>query len=56
MEASISWIEEATFLAESRGGHTVTIDGPGSEDGRIIGMCSIEVMLMGMGGCTSLTS
>ena len=27
MKASISWIEEATFLPESGGGHTVSIDG-----------------------------
>ena len=53
MKASIRWIEETTFLAESGSGHTVTIDGPESEGGRNIGIRPMEMMLMGMGGCTS---
>ena len=53
MKASIRWIEEATFLAESGSGHTVTIDGPEYEGGRNIGIRPMEMMLMGMGGCTS---
>lgn len=41
------------FLAESGSGHTVTIDGPESEGGRNVGIRPMEMMLMGMGGCTS---
>lgn len=41
------------FLAESGSGHTVTIDGPESEGGRNIGVRPMELMLMGLGGCTS---
>ena len=53
MKAKIRWIEDVTFLAESGSGHTVTIDGPESEGGRNIGIRPMEMMLMGMGGCTA---
>jgi putative redox protein len=53
MEASVRWVDEAMFLAESGSGHTVTIDGPESEGGRNVGIRPMELMLMGMGGCTS---
>jgi putative redox protein len=53
MEASISWLGDAMFLAESGSGHTVVIDGPESEGGRNIGMRPMELMLMGVGGCAS---
>lgn len=41
------------FHAESGSGHAVTIDGPESEGGRNIGVRPMEMMLMGLGGCTS---
>lgn len=53
MKAKIKWIEDVTFLAESGSGHTVTIDGPESEGGRNIGIRPMEMMLLGMGGCTT---
>ncbi|MEK9822926.1 MAG: OsmC family protein [Gammaproteobacteria bacterium] len=53
MEASIRWVEDAMFLAESGSGHTVTIDGPESEGGRNVGVRPMELVLLGMGGCTS---
>jgi len=53
MKASIRWIDDVTFLAESGSGHTVVIDGPESEGGRNIGVRPMEMMLMGLGGCTS---
>ncbi|MBO6558222.1 MAG: OsmC family protein [Pseudomonadales bacterium] len=53
MKATVRWIDDVMFLAESGSGHTVTIDGPESEGGRNIGIRPMELMLMGMGGCTS---
>ena len=41
------------FLAESESGHTVVIDGPESEGGRNIGIRPMELVLLGLGGCTS---
>ena len=53
MQASIRWIENPTFLAESDRGHSVIIDGPESEGGRNRVIRPMEMMLMGIGGCTS---
>ncbi|MFN3237499.1 MAG: OsmC family protein [Pseudomonadales bacterium] len=53
MKASVKWIENVTFLAESESGHTVVIDGPESAGGRNIGIRPMELVLLGVGGCTS---
>jgi len=52
MKASVKWLQDAMFLAESGSGHTVVIDGPESEGGRNIGVRPMEMVLMGLGGCT----
>lgn len=53
MKGTIRWIDEVMFLAESESGHTVVIDGPESEGGRNIGIRPMELVLLGVGGCTS---
>ena len=53
MKASIKWVGDVTFLAESESGHTVVIDGPESAGGRNIGIRPMELVLLGVGGCTS---
>lgn len=53
MKASIRWIEEAMFIAESESGHVVAIDGPPDAGGRNRGVRPMEMVLMGMGGCAS---
>ena len=53
MKASVKWLEGAMFIAESGSGHTVVIDGPESEGGRNIGIRPMEMVLMGLGGCTA---
>ena len=53
MKASVKWLEDAMFIAESGSGHTVVIDGPESEGGRNIGIRPMEMVLMGLGGCTA---
>ena len=53
MKATVSWAGDAKFLAESGTGHTITIDGPESEGGKNAGVRPMEMMLMGLGGCTS---
>lgn len=53
MKASIRWVEDAMFIAESESGHVVAIDGPPSSGGRNVGVRPMEMVLMGMGGCTS---
>jgi len=53
MKATVRWLDDVMFLAESGSGHAVTIDGPESEGGRNIGLRPMEMMLMGLGGCAS---
>jgi putative redox protein len=52
MKARIKWIEGVTMLAESGSGHAVVMDGPPDSGGRNLGVRPMEMLLMGMGGCT----
>ncbi len=53
MKATIKWVDGVQFLAESGSGHAVLMEGPESAGGRNIGCRPMELMLMGLGGCTS---
>ena len=53
MKVSVKWVDGVQFLIESGTGHAVLIEGPESEGGRGIGIRPMELMLMGLGGCTS---
>ena len=41
------------FVAESGSGHSLVLDGPPESGGRNLGLRPMEMMLMGMGGCTA---
>ncbi len=53
MKARVKWVEDATFMAESGSGHAVVMDGPPELGGRNLGVRPMEMMLLGMGGCTN---
>ncbi|MEO6699074.1 MAG: OsmC family protein [Paraperlucidibaca sp.] len=53
MQARIRWQGDVSFVAESGSGHTVVMDGPADLGGENRGARPMELMLMGMGGCTS---
>ncbi len=53
MKARIKWVEDATFLGEAGSGHAVVMDGPPDMGGRNLGARPMEMMLLGMGGCTA---
>ena len=53
MKARVKWVEEATFLGASGSGHSVVMDGPPDHGGRNLGVRPMEMMLLGMGGCTA---
>jgi len=53
MKARVKWLENVSFLAESETGHSVILDGPPDHGGENKGMRPMEMMLLGMGGCTS---
>ena len=53
MKASVKWTDGRQFLAESGSGHSVVIDGPPDHGGRDTGPRPMEMLLMGLGACTS---
>jgi len=53
MKATVRWIDNAMFLGESGSGHAVVMDGPESSGGRNIGIRPMEMLLIGVGGCSS---
>lgn len=53
MKARVKWVEEMTFVGESGSGHSVVMDGPPGSGGRDLGIRPMEMLLLGMGGCTA---
>lgn len=52
MRASVKWLEGTTMVGESGSGHAVVMDGPPEAGGRNLGMRPMEMLLLGLGGCT----
>jgi putative redox protein len=53
MKATIKWVDGVSFVGESGSGHAVVLDGPPDAGGRNVGMRPMEMVLVGMGGCTA---
>ena len=53
MQAQVSWAGGVSFKAESGSGHTVILDGPPNLGGEDLGARPMELLLMGLGGCSS---
>jgi putative redox protein len=53
MKASIQWTGEVSFTGVGDSGHTVQMDGPAEFGGRNLGPRPMELVLIGMGGCTA---
>lgn len=53
MKATIKWIDGVSFVGESESGHAVVMDGPPTAGGRNIGIRPMELLLVGMGGCSA---
>jgi putative redox protein len=53
MKATITWTDGVSFVGESGSGHAVVLDGPPDAGGRNVGMRPMEMVLVGMGGCTA---
>lgn len=53
MKASVKWTDGRQFVAEAGSGHSVVIDGPPDHGGRNTGPRPMEMLLMGLGACTS---
>ena len=46
-------MQDVSFKGSSDSGHQVVLDGPKELGGKDLGMRPMEMMLIGMGGCTS---
>lgn len=53
MHASVRWLENVAFEAESATGHHVIMDGSPEYGGQNRGARPMELILMGLGGCAS---
>ena len=53
MKARVKWVEDVTFVGESGSGHALVMDGPPESGGRNLGVRPMEMLLIGMGGCTA---
>jgi putative redox protein len=53
MKATVRWVQDATFLGESGSGHAVVMDGAADAGGRNLGVRPMEMLLLGLGGCTA---
>jgi len=53
MEASIKWVDGRMFIGETGSGHAVIMDGASNHGGRNMGVRPMELILLGVGGCSS---
>ncbi|MCK5001583.1 MAG: OsmC family protein [Gammaproteobacteria bacterium] len=53
MKATVKWLDHMSFVGESGSGHSVVMDGPPDDGGRNLGVRPMEMVLLGMGGCTA---
>ncbi len=53
MHVQLDWLNGVAFEAKSDAGHSVLMDGPEATGGRNLGMRPMELLPMGIGGCTS---
>ena len=52
MNVKVRWIEDMKMMAESGSGHSVIMDGPEDLGGINIGFRPMEMVLIGMAGCS----
>jgi len=53
MKTTVRWGQNASFIAETGSGHTITMDGPEDHGGENKGARPMEMLLVGLGGCSS---
>lgn len=52
--ARVKWIDSDRFLGESGSGHAVVMEGAPEEGEAAVGIRPMEMLLLGMGGCTAI--
>jgi len=53
VHARVKWLDHMSFVGESGSGHSVVLDGSPEHGGRNLGIRPMEMMLIGLGGCTA---
>lgn len=53
MKARVKWLDHMSFVGESGSGHSVVMDGAPEAGGRNLGVRPMEMLLLGLGGCSS---
>ncbi len=53
MQATVKWVDGVMFIGESGSGHSVVMDGAPDHGGRNLGVRPMEMLLLGLGGCSS---
>jgi putative redox protein len=54
MKTTVKWIDNMLMVGESASGHAVVMDGPEALGGKNLGVRPMEMLLLGMGGCTTV--
>jgi putative redox protein len=54
MKARVQWLEDLTLVGEADSGHAIVMDGPPELGGHNLGLRPMEMVLLGMGGCTAI--
>jgi putative redox protein len=52
MQARVKWLDGMAFVGETGTGHAVVMDGAAEFGGRNLGPRPMEMLLLGLGGCT----
>lgn len=53
MKCVVKWLDHMSFVGESGSGHSVVMDGAAEAGGRNLGIRPMEMLLLGLGGCTA---
>jgi putative redox protein len=53
MKARVKWVQDVMFVGESGSGHAVVMDGAPEAGGRNLGCRPMEMLLLGLGGCSA---
>ncbi len=53
METQLKWAGNAAFIGRASSGHTVVMDGPAEGGGRNLGPRPMEMLILGMGACST---
>ena len=54
MNISVNWVDGLLMVGKSDSGHTITMDGPPESGGDNLGVRPMEMLLLGVAGCTMI--